>query len=207
MSAAREGAIFQRMYAYMWCSPSRAALMSGRFPHHVYQEGQGVASPDAGLPLEMTTLAERLRAVGYDAIQAGKWHLGFARRAYLPTARGFDSFFGYALGAQDYYTHDTDEMLVGQRPVTRFAGKSGAGAENAVGHDYWRGDAPLARARVDGQHGSALIAREATSIIAAHAAAARQSVAPRGGGGGGGGGGGDSLFLYIASQALSLIHI
>ena len=102
---AREGAIFQRMYAYMWCSPSRAALMSGRFPHHVYQEGQGVASPDAGLPLEMTTLAERLRAVGYDAIQAGKWHLGFARRDYLPVHRGFNlGSFGYFGGAEDHLT-------------------------------------------------------------------------------------------------------
>ena len=102
---AREGAVMQRMYAYMWCSPSRAALMSGRFPHHVYQEGQGVASPDAGLPLEMTTLAERLRAVGYDAIQAGKWHLGFARRDYLPVHRGFNlGSFGYFGGAEDHLT-------------------------------------------------------------------------------------------------------
>ena len=50
-SLASEGVTFSRFYAYCWCGPSRASLLSGRFPHRIYQNNQLLTQPDAGLPL------------------------------------------------------------------------------------------------------------------------------------------------------------
>ncbi len=48
----------------------------------------------SGLPLSMPTLADMLRGLGYATHIVGKWHLGFYRKEYTPTYRGFDSFYG-----------------------------------------------------------------------------------------------------------------
>jgi hypothetical protein len=48
------GTVFTNFHAYFWCSPSRASLMSGRLPHHIYQNQKSVMCPDQGLPLSMT---------------------------------------------------------------------------------------------------------------------------------------------------------
>ena len=91
---AAEGMTFTDFHvAQSFCSPSRAALLTGRYPFEV-----GVAknffpgSPD-GLAPNASTLANVLQSVGYDTACFGKWHLGH-RPQYLPTSRGFDQFFG-----------------------------------------------------------------------------------------------------------------
>src|SRR5215468_1225853 len=91
---AREGMLFTHYYsASPVCSPSRAALMTGRYPLRVGTPN--VLSPEDpyGLPLTEMTLAESLKAVQYKTICIGKWHLGDLPQ-FMPTNRGFDEFYG-----------------------------------------------------------------------------------------------------------------
>ncbi len=91
---AREGVRFTQYYvAHTVCSPSRAALLTGRQPFRVGIVD--VLRPDGptGLPAEEITLAEALRRQGYATAAFGKWHLG-DRREFLPCQHGFDTFFG-----------------------------------------------------------------------------------------------------------------
>jgi arylsulfatase A len=95
---AEEGARFTNFYsASPVCSPSRAALLTGRYPTRV--EVPVVLSPgEPGLPDGETTMAHVLKSAGYRTSCVGKWHLGSTAR-YLPTNRGFDEFFGVPYSA------------------------------------------------------------------------------------------------------------
>ena len=90
---ARDGVRFTNGYvAATYCSPSRAGLMTGRYPTRFGHEFNSVANR-TGLRLDQVTLAERLRSLGYATACVGKWHLGGGME-YRPTRRGFDEFFG-----------------------------------------------------------------------------------------------------------------
>ena len=87
----------------------RAALLTGRYPMRLGLQ-VGVVRPwsDHGLPLDERTMASALGDVGYATAIFGKWHLGHAAPAYLPTRRGFDRQDGHYNGALDYFTHIRD---------------------------------------------------------------------------------------------------
>lgn len=103
---AREGVRLERFYAYPICSPSRAALLTGRRPERYgLLESSLMGWEDRGLPPAEVTLAERLRDAGYETALAGKWHLGHARRRWWPQNQGFEHFYGSLLGSIDYFAH------------------------------------------------------------------------------------------------------
>lgn len=109
---AASGVVLESFYVQPVCSPTRGALMTGRYPIRLGLQ-VGVIRPWAeyGLPLEERTLAEAIRAAGYRTGICGKWHLGSFDAAYHPGARGFDHAYGQLFGAVDYFTHIRDEQL------------------------------------------------------------------------------------------------
>lgn len=101
------GVELDSFYVQPTCSPTRIALMTGRYPFrcggHI-----NVLRPyhKHGPPLDEQFLPEALQQAGYKTAITGKWHLGLARRAYWPTSRGFDLQYGHLGGAIDYFTHE-----------------------------------------------------------------------------------------------------
>ncbi len=91
---AAEGVRFTNFYsANPVCSPSRAALMTGRYPTRVGVPHVLFPRDDEGLSRSEVTIAQMLKPKGYKTMCIGKWHLGH-KPDYLPTARGFDDYFG-----------------------------------------------------------------------------------------------------------------
>jgi len=108
-SLAATGVRFTNTYvASSFCAPSRAGLMTGRhpasfgFPDSLAPVQPGHDPACVGLPLDQTTLAERLKALGYTTGVIGKWHLGELPQ-FSPLKRGFDEFWGWLGGAHDYF--------------------------------------------------------------------------------------------------------
>ena len=77
-----------------YCSPTRAGLLTGRYQTRFGHEFNPAGPKSTnGLPLDQTTIADRLKAAGYATGAIGKWHLGGAPK-FRPTKRGFDDFYG-----------------------------------------------------------------------------------------------------------------
>lgn len=114
---ARQGVRFTQFYAAAAvCSPSRAALLTGRYPWEVGVPDNAPAPPSESvteldkvdgpnaLAGDAVTLAELLKGAGYATAHVGKWHLGWGRES-RPRAQGFDYSFGHLGGCIDNYSH------------------------------------------------------------------------------------------------------
>jgi arylsulfatase B len=110
---AAEGVQLDRFYSFPVCSPTRAGLMTGRYPIR-YGAMRTVFPPwrKGGLDTSEVTLADVLGAVGYGRRGVfGKWHLGHSDVKYHPLRRGFTDFYGHYNGAIDYFTHEREGVL------------------------------------------------------------------------------------------------
>jgi arylsulfatase A-like enzyme len=105
---AREGVRFTNAYAAApICSPSRVALLTGRYPQRAgFEENVGGDGRPVGLPPSETSIARMLKDSGYRTALVGKWHLGLTSE-YSPNRHGFDEFFGFLDWSVDYYSHRT----------------------------------------------------------------------------------------------------
>lgn len=141
---AARGILFDQFYvASPICSPSRGALLTGRYPRRNGLETN--AGGENGLPADEVTLANLFKDAGYHTALFGKWHLGMSD-AMSPSARGFDEFFGHKEGCIDNYSH--------------FFYWSGPNR-----HDLWRNND---RVHEDGVFFPDLVTREALRFLEEH---------------------------------------
>ena len=126
---AQQGVKLTRFYASApMCSPTRAALLTGRYPHSVGMPELASPQPRGGVPslnLDSTaiTIPEALKPAGYRSLAVGKWHLGFAPNSG-PVHHGFDEFWGSLVGTPQFwrvketYHDDTPITLSGRQHYT-----------------------------------------------------------------------------------------
>jgi len=103
---ATRGVRFTQFYAAApVCSPSRAAMLTGRVPQRAGVPGNVSSTHGkAGMPAEQVTIAEMMKNAGYATGHVGKWHLGYTPET-MPNGQGFDSSFGHMGGCIDNWSH------------------------------------------------------------------------------------------------------
>ncbi len=148
---ARDGVRFTEWYSNSpVCSPSRAALLSGRYPGNA-----GVRSILAGhrtatgLPPSTPTLATELKKLDYRTYMTGKWHLGLKEES-RPHNHGFDHWYGFMAGCIDYYSH------------IFYWGMNNPGPGINPTHDLWEDGEELWQ---DGQYFTEMITAKALSYL------------------------------------------
>jgi len=103
---ARNGVRFSHFYsASPICSPSRASLLTGRYPQRAGLPNMASSKEgDAGMPGDQLTMAELFASAGYKTAHIGKWHVGYTPET-MPNAQGFGYSFGFMGGCIDNYSH------------------------------------------------------------------------------------------------------
>jgi arylsulfatase A-like enzyme len=109
---AADGVRLEQFYAQPMCTPTRAALMTGRYPFRYGLQTAVIASAQTyGLATDEYLLPQALKDAGYSTAIVGKWHLGHADPKYWPRQRGFDYQYGPLIGEIDYFTHETHGVV------------------------------------------------------------------------------------------------
>lgn len=104
---AAEGMRLKQFYAQPMCTPTRAALMTGRYPLRYGLQTAVIPSGGRyGLDTAEVLLPQVLKGAGYKTALIGKWHLGHADQKFWPRQRGFDYFYGPLVGEIDHFKHE-----------------------------------------------------------------------------------------------------
>eukprot|EP00035_Acanthoeca_spectabilis_P010021 m.176584 g.176584 ORF g.176584 m.176584 type:complete len:527 (-) comp14903_c0_seq4:1937-3517(-) len=159
------GIRLENYYIQPVCSPTRATLLTGRYVFHHGVHVPFIDSSRSTLPLNESTLAERLKSAGYATHMIGKWHLGFRTWAHTPTERGFDTYMGYYAGSQDYYNHQS-LCWPGSVENGCFENTTGPLQEPVTGLDLHNGREVFNST----EYSTIFYTDEASAVIAAHAA-------------------------------------
>ena len=117
-----EGILLEHHYTYKICSPTRSSIQSGRLAVHVNPVNSAVTSRNyndpvsgyAGIPRNMTGIAEKLRDGGYRTHIVGKWDAGMATPEHSPKGRGYETWYGYYQHANDYWHKSTVFLATGE---------------------------------------------------------------------------------------------
>lgn len=119
---ARRGVRFTQFYNAARCCPTRAALLTGLYPHQAgighMVENRGIPAYQGYLNDRCLTMAEALKPAGYSVMMSGKWHVG-ENRPHWPVDRGFDQYFGLISGASNFFRIDEGrKMALNGEPYT-----------------------------------------------------------------------------------------
>eukprot|EP00656_Telonema_subtile_P000083 TRINITY_DN10035_c0_g1_i2.p1 TRINITY_DN10035_c0_g1~~TRINITY_DN10035_c0_g1_i2.p1 ORF type:complete len:538 (-),score=120.73 TRINITY_DN10035_c0_g1_i2:189-1802(-) len=156
-----EGLRLEHQHVFRYCSPTRRSFLSGRFPNHlttVQPDGANMCSDF--LPLNLSTIAEKLSSVNYSCHFVGKGHLGYETTDHLPINRGFASHVGY-LGGSEGYAHG-----------------SGSADPTKGTHDMWQDHAPGLEAVTQMDYSANYYAQTGVRIIQEHAERKASSEGP-----------------------------
>ena len=109
---AETGVKFDQFYVQPMCTPTRAALLTGRYPlRYGLQTAVIPSGGQYGLATDEWLLPEALKEAGYKTALIGKWHLGHAKTEYWPRQRGFDYFYGALVGEIDHFKHEAHGVV------------------------------------------------------------------------------------------------
>lgn len=108
---AREGVKLNQFYVQPVCTPTRACLMTGRYPFRTGTVIRFTGAGTGGMLADERTLANALQDAGYFTGIFGKWHLGNWEKKFLPMERGFAYQYGHYSALVDYLTHEREGKL------------------------------------------------------------------------------------------------
>lgn len=113
IDALAEGGVrLESYYVNQLCSPTRTALLSGRYAYTIgLDDGVIVNGAETDMPLNLLTVADHLQQAGWRTSAYGKWDAGMTVWGSTPTCRGFDHFFGFYNAFADYFTHMVQDGL------------------------------------------------------------------------------------------------
>ena len=120
---ATAGVRLESHYVNKLCSPTRTALLSGRYAYtNGMDDGVIIDGQNIDMPLNLETIGDRLQQAGWKTSAYGKWDAGMTTWGSTPTCRGFDHFDGFYSAASDYFTHMVRRLQPGPAHFPRRAG-------------------------------------------------------------------------------------